>query len=131
MVYESITNDIRVAVEPFYLEDQSIPNEDHYVWAYSVRIENLGPGTVQLLNRYWHIIDAMGRVEEVTGAGVVGEQPRIDPGALFEYTSGAPLKTPSGIMSGKYEMTSGDGSRFDVEIPAFSLDSPHQEIQLN
>lgn len=131
MVYESITNDIRVAVEPFYLEEQSAPNEDHYVWAYSVRIENLGPGRVQLLNRYWHIIDALGRVEEVSGAGVVGEQPTIDPGDQFEYTSGAPLKTPSGIMSGKYEMTDGMGGRFDVEIPAFSLDSPHQEIQLN
>ena len=106
-------------------------DEDYYVWAYQVRIENQGQETVKLLNRYWHITDATGRVEEVRGPGVVGEQPVLGPGEAFEYTSGCPLQAPSGIMVGSYEMTKDDGTRFDVEIPAFSLDSPHQARQVN
>ncbi len=131
MKYEAVTHDIRVAVEPKFLADQSSPQHSHYVWAYSVEIENLGLRPVQLINRYWCITDANGRREEVRGPGVVGEQPLIEPGRRFEYTSGAPLKTPSGIMSGRYEMDDRNGGRFEVEIPAFSLDSPHQTIQLN
>lgn len=129
--YEAVTAEIRVAVEPIYLEDQSAPDESHFVWAYRVTIENRRDEPVQLLNRYWRITDAAGRVEEVRGPGVVGEQPEIPPGEAFGYTSGAPLKTPSGIMMGEYEMLAADGSHFQVEIPAFSLDSPHQQIQLN
>lgn len=131
MHYEAITEDIRVAVEPIYLEDQSVPDDSHFVWAYRVTIENGRDEPVQLLNRYWRITDARGQVEEVRGPGVVGEQPEIQPGQAYGYTSGAPLKTPSGIMMGQYEMKAADGSRFHVEIPAFSLDSPHQQIQLN
>lgn len=131
MQYEAVTGDIRVAVEPVYLEDQSAPEDRHFVWAYRVAIENLGDSPVQLLNRYWRITDATGHVEEVRGLGVVGEQPEIAPGETYGYTSGAPLKTPSGIMMGQYEMLAADGSRFHVEIPAFSLDSPHEQIQLN
>jgi ApaG protein len=86
---------------------------------------------VQLLSRYWHITDSMGRVQEVRGAGVVGEQPTLKPGEFYEYTSGTPLHTPSGIMHGTYEMRTATGERFAVEIPAFSLDSPHQKRQLN
>jgi ApaG protein len=130
-MYSATTQSISVTVKPIYLEEQSSPTDSHYVWAYQVRIENIGSETVQLLNRYWRITDSMGRVQEVRGAGVVGEQPTLEPGESFEYTSGTPLTTPSGIMVGSYEMESTDGRRFAVEIPAFSLDSPHQPVQLN
>ncbi len=130
-MYEEVTDDIKVSVKPIYLEDQSSPSENHYVWAYQVTIQNMGLRTVQLKNRHWRITDALGRMEEVKGAGVVGEQPVLEPGGSFEYTSGTPLTTPSGIMFGTYEMETEDGNAFDVTIPAFSLDSPHQPIQLN
>jgi ApaG protein len=130
-MYHETTEAIRVTVKPVYLEDQSSPIENHFVWAYRVQIENTGSQTVQLLNRHWRITDSMGRHQEVHGAGVVGEQPTLAPGESFEYTSGTPLTTPSGIMVGTYEMERADGHRFNVAIPAFSLDSPHQAIQLN
>ena len=130
-MYRETTEAIRVTVKPVYLEDQSSPVENHFVWAYQVQIENTGSETVQLLNRHWRITDSLGRQQEVRGAGVVGEQPRLAPGESFEYTSGTPLTTPSGIMVGTYEMECADGRRFCVAIPAFSLDSPHQAIQLN
>ena len=130
-MYSTSTRAIKVTVQPFYLEDQSAPEEDHYVWAYHVKIENTGGETVQLRTRHWHITDAEGRVQEVRGPGVVGEQPVLGPGDDFEYTSGTPLQTPSGIMMGSYQMESKNGECFDVQIPAFSLDSPHQPVQLN
>ncbi|WP_044562589.1 Co2+/Mg2+ efflux protein ApaG [Azospirillum sp. B4] len=130
-MYSETTHAIRVSVRPQFLEDQSSPRESHYVWAYTVRIENTGAETVQLRSRHWHITDARGRVQEVRGAGVVGEQPVLSPGQSFEYTSGTPLSTPSGIMVGSYQMERTDGSRFDVRIPAFSLDSPHERGSLN
>ncbi len=130
-MYTETTHDIRVAVQPIYLDEQSSPEDSHYVWAYQVRIENRGRETVQLLNRYWHITDAVGRVQEVRGPGVVGEQPVLAPGEAFEYTSGCPLATPSGIMVGSYEMQRDDGQRFEVSIPAFSLDSPHHSGRVN
>lgn len=130
-MYHETTDAIRVTVKPVYLEDQSSPIDNHFVWAYQVRIENMGHETVQLLNRYWRITDSLGRVQEVRGAGVVGEQPTLKPGDAFEYTSGTPLPTPSGIMVGSYEMASASGRRFSVAIPAFSLDSPHQPVRLH
>lgn len=130
-MYHETTRSIRVTVEPFYLEDQSSPSDNHFVWAYQVRIENMGTDTVRLVNRYWHITDSLGRVQEVRGVGVVGEQPTLKPGESFEYTSGTPLPTPSGIMVGTYEMESASGRRFDVAVPAFSLDSPHEEARLH
>ena len=130
-MYKETTRGITVSVEPSYLEDQSLPDESHYVWKYHVRIENNGPETVQLRNRYWRITDSLGRIQEVRGPGVVGEQPVLKPGYVFEYTSGTPLKTPSGIMAGSYEMENAAGESFDIAIPAFSLDSPHQPIRLN
>lgn len=130
-MYREKTGPICVTVKPIYLEEQSAPADNHYVWAYQVHIENTGSETVQLLNRHWQITDSLGRVQEVRGAGVVGEQPRLGPGESFEYTSGTPLPTPSGIMVGSYEMTTDDGQHFEVAIPAFSLDSPHQPVQLN
>ncbi|WP_374444125.1 Co2+/Mg2+ efflux protein ApaG [Stella sp.] len=130
-MYSETTHAIRVTVKPFYLEDQSSPAENHYVWAYHVKIENTGSEKVQLRTRHWRITDALGRVQEVRGPGVVGEQPVLEPGKSFEYTSGTPLPTPSGIMVGSYQMEGPGGRMFDVRIPAFSLDSPHQPVRLN
>ncbi len=130
-MYSETTRSIKVTVEPFYLEDQSSPVENHYVWAYHVRIENGGRETVQLRSRYWKITDNRGHVQEVRGPGVVGEQPVLRPGESFEYTSGTPLPTPSGIMVGSYRMETNGGESFAVRVPAFSLDSPHQPVRLN
>ena len=130
-MYKQKTREIEVRVIPLYLDDQSQPDEDHYVWAYQVAIENTGGETVQLLSRYWHITDARGRVQEVRGAGVVGEQPMLGPSETFEYTSGTPLATPSGIMVGSYRMETEQGESFDVAIPAFSLDSPYDQGQVH
>jgi ApaG protein len=130
-VYDETTRNIRVAVEPSFLEDQSAPGENRYVWAYRVRIENRGQEAVQLISRYWQITDARGRVQEVRGPGVVGEQPNIDPGDAYEYTSGAPLETPSGFMRGSYQMRGIGGDEFDVNIPLFALDSPYENRQVH
>ncbi len=130
-MYDRTTRGIRIEVEPFYLDDQSTPDQGHFVWAYKVKIENQGPQRVQLLHRYWKITDATGRVKEVRGPGVVGEQPVLAPGESFEYTSGTPLTTPSGFMVGSYEMTTDEGDTFPVDIPAFSLDSPHERVTIN
>ena len=125
--YSRTTRDVRVSVRSFFLADQSQPEDNHYVWDYKVTIENHGPETVQLLRRTWQITDARGRTQHVHGAGVVGEQPLLEPGESFEYTSGTPLDTPSGFMVGAYHMVvPSSGENFDVAIPAFSLDSPHQ-----
>jgi ApaG protein len=126
--YTATTDNIRVSVRSFYLEDQSHPEDGRYVWAYRVRIENQGRRTVQLLRRTWRITDGRGRTQTVRGDGVVGEQPLLEPGESFEYTSGTPLDTPSGFMTGQYHMVIPDsGEAFDVAIPSFSLDSPHQD----
>ena len=124
--YTATTNSMRVSVRSFYLADQSRPDDNHYVWAYRVRIENLGTAPVQLISRTWRIIDSMGRVQTVRGEGVIGQQPVLEPGETFEYTSGTPLDTPSGFMSGQYHMAEpGSGESFDITVPAFSLDSPY------
>src|SRR5258707_11459354 len=130
-MYSQSTRSIRITVEPTYLDDQSAPEEQRFVWAYHIRIENQGPETVRLRSRYWRITDARGKVQEVRGAGVVGEQPVLKPGESFEYTSGTPLPTSSGIMVGSYEMETRGGDSFWVRVPAFSLDSPHQAVRLN
>jgi ApaG protein len=129
--YSQTTKDIKVSVRPIYLDAQSDPDDHHFVWAYHVRIENQSRQTVQLMERYWHITDALGRVQEVRGPGVVGEQPVLRPGQVFEYTSGTPLPTPSGIMSGHYGMKDEGGGAFDIGIPAFSLDMPNEKPSLN
>jgi ApaG protein len=125
-MYTQTTRSIKVTVMPMYLDAQSDPAEHHYVWAYTIRLENLGDEQVQLMNRYWRITDANGAVQEVRGPGVVGEQPVLEAGDTYQYTSGAALKTPSGIMGGHYEMVTADKTIFLVEIPIFSLDSPEQ-----
>jgi ApaG protein len=125
VIYEATTNDITVKVVPNFLEEDSAPLRDYYFWAYTVDILNVGKQRVQLLARHWQITDMQGRTQEVRGAGVVGEQPTLDPGENFRYTSGVPLRTPSGLMLGWYTMETEDGETFEVEIPAFSLDSPY------
>ena len=130
-MYEATTSNIRITVKPQFLEGHSRPDEGHFVWAYTIKIENLGQETVTLRTRYWKITDARGRVQEVRGAGVVGEQPTLAPGQSFEYTSGAPLPTPSGFMTGAYQMQTSDGRLFNVDIPTFSLDSPHASRQMH
>ena len=129
--YAKTTRAITVSVEPTFLADQSAPDENRYVWAYHVRIENNSNRTVQLLTRYWRITDSRGHVHEVRGEGVVGKQPKLAPGGSFEYTSGTPLSTPSGIMAGTYQMEAEGGERFEIEVPAFSLDSPHQPARMH
>jgi ApaG protein len=130
-MYRTVTRKIAVRVEPFYLDDRSEPAENRYVWAYRVTIDNQSEDFVQLLSRYWLITDAAGRVEEVRGAGVVGEQPELNPGDSYQYTSGCPLKTPSGIMTGHYTMRNERGETFDIAIPAFSLDIPDRTRTVN
>lgn len=122
--YESVTEGVRVRVLPEYDEDQSEPDEAYYFWTYTVEILNERATAVQLKSRVWQITDALGHVEEVRGPGVVGQTPTIEAGQSFSYTSGCPLSTPSGIMVGSYQLLDDKGNLFDVEIPAFSLDSP-------
>ncbi|MEL6735121.1 MAG: Co2+/Mg2+ efflux protein ApaG [Pseudomonadota bacterium] len=124
MAYEAVTSDIRVRVQPHYLEDQSDPALPRYVWAYEVEITNMGDKTVQLRERSWIILDANGKKEHVHGPGVVGEQPILNPGDTFRYSSGCPLATPSGFMNGVYHMVDEAGDPFDIDVPPFSLDLP-------
>ncbi|MBV9783532.1 MAG: Co2+/Mg2+ efflux protein ApaG [Acidisphaera sp.] len=125
--YSRTTHGIRVSVRSFYLEDQSQPDDSQFFWAYKVKIENRGREPVQLMRRTWHITNARGHTQRVHGPGVLGEQPLLEPGEAFEYTSGTPLDTPSGFMTGAYHMVvPASGESFDVAIPTFSLDSPHQ-----
>ena len=125
-MFRRVTREITVSVEPAYLADQSAPDNSHFFWAYTVLIENGGADTVQLRARYWRIIDANGRTIEVRGAGVIGQQPILRPGESFEYKSGTPLETPSGMMLGAYQMQTASGETFQVDIPLFPLDSPHE-----
>ena len=130
-MYTKTTKKISITVNPYYLEDQSEPDDQHYVWAYQVTINNQGEERVQLKNRYWKIIDSNGEKQEVRGEGVVGEQPILNPGEQYEYTSGTPLTTPSGFMEGYYEMETKNGFIFEASIPLFSLDSPFTSTKLN
>jgi ApaG protein len=130
-MYSLSTKDVEITVEPEYLAERSEPDQGRYFWAYTIEIGNQSQRTVQLVSRHWIIVDANGRREEVRGAGVVGEQPILRPGETFRYTSGCPLTTPSGIMSGTYRMVDEDGRSFDVVIPTFSLDSPHMPRVVN
>ncbi|QQS11437.1 MAG: Co2+/Mg2+ efflux protein ApaG [Rhodospirillales bacterium] len=130
-MYTEETRSIRVTVRPTYLADQSDPDAGRWVWAYQVRIENVGEDTVQLVSRHWKITNARGKLEEVRGPGVIGKTPVIQPNESFEYTSGCPLDTPSGFMTGTYQMVSDGGDRFDIRIPTFSLDLPEPRRSVN
>ena len=129
--YSAETEGVVVRVRPSYLAGQSDPAESRWVWAYQVEIVNLSGGPVQLVARRWTITDALGRVEEVRGPGVVGEQPVIEPGDSYAYASGCPLTTPSGSMVGAYFMQDAEGRMFEAAIPAFSLDVPDARRVLN
>jgi ApaG protein len=130
-MYRAVTRSIQVDVTPDFIADRSSPKNSYYFWAYTIAILNHGDETVQLKTRHWRITDATGRVQEVRGAGVVGKEPVIKPGESYEYTSGVPLPTPSGFMAGTYGMVGPDGERFDIEIPAFSLDAPNVARVIN
>jgi ApaG protein len=130
-MYRATTRGVAVTVEPAYSPERSSPEEGAYFWTYTILIENQGSDTVQLVNRHWQIVDALGKRFEVKGPGVVGEQPVLAPGDSFRYTSGVPLDTPSGMMSGTYGMRTQNGKTFLAEVPAFSLDSPHGRVSIN
>jgi ApaG protein len=119
-----VSHKIRVDVQTSYLDEQSDPDERRYVFSYTITIRNEGRVPARLLTRHWVITDANGKVQEVRGDGVVGEQPHLQPGQGFRYSSGAVLETPLGFMQGSYEMLGDDGRRFDAPIPAFRLAMP-------
>ncbi|WP_353276039.1 Co2+/Mg2+ efflux protein ApaG [Wolbachia endosymbiont (group A) of Pipizella viduata] len=124
--YTLTTNFVEVTVLPIYIEEQSIPYENCYIWMYNVKIKNKSQSTIQLLSRHWQIIDYKGKINEIGGVGVIGEQPVIKSGEVFKYTSGTYLNAPSGIMQGKYEFLNEESIKiFEVMIPPFSLDSPY------
>jgi ApaG protein len=131
LMYRAMTRQIEVTVEPNFLPERSSVDKCQYFWSYTIAIINTGEETVQLRARHWIITDASGRRQEVRGDGVVGEQPVLAPGQRFEYTSGVPLQTPSGFMTGHYQMESESGERFEIEVPTFSLDSPESKRTLN
>ena len=129
--YRAVTRQIEVKVIPRFLPERSSPENGYFFWAYTITLTNLSGDTVQLKTRHWRITDALGRLQEVRGAGVVGEEPVLKPGDNYEYTSGVPLPTASGFMSGTYGMVSATGESFDIDIPAFSLDSPEAKRTIN
>jgi ApaG protein len=130
-MYRAVTRQIEVTVEPNFLPEKSSAEDGQFFWSYTVVITNSGGETVQLKTRQWIITDAAGRQQRVRGDGVIGEQPVLAPGERFEYTSGVPLATASGFMAGSYEMENEAGERFEIEVPAFSLDSPIGKRVLN
>jgi ApaG protein len=130
-MYRTVTRNIEVVVTPRFVADRSSPENSYFFWAYTISITNKGAETVQLKTRHWRITDAHGRRQEVRGAGVVGEEPVLKAGESFEYTSGVPLQTPSGFMTGTYGMVTAGGELFDIEIPAFSLDSGDGKRTIN
>ena len=130
-MYRAVTRNIEVTVTPRFLADRSSPDNGYFFWAYTIAITNTGSETVQLRTRHWRITDALGRLQEVKGPDVVGEEPVLKPGQSFEYTSGVPLPTPSGFMTGTYGMQTETGGGFDVEIPTFSLDCSYGEQTIN
>jgi ApaG protein len=130
-MYEKTTRSITVFVEPQFLENQSKPDEGQFVWSYTIVVRNTGQETVKLLTRHWIITDAIGGKQDVRGDGVIGEQPVLKPGTQFQYTSGCPLNTSSGVMEGSYGMINEKGEHFEIAIPAFSLDSPHDKHSVN
>jgi ApaG protein len=130
-MYRAVTRNIEVVVTPRFVAERSSPENNYFFWAYAIAITNNGADTVQLKTRHWRITDATGRRQEVRGAGVVGEEPVLKAGETFEYTSGVPLPTPSGFMVGTYGMVSASGEHFDVDVPAFSLDSAETKRTLN
>ena len=129
--YRAVTRQIEVKATPQFLAEKSSPENGYFFWAYTITLSNRGQETVQLKTRHWRITDAQGRLKEVRGPGVVGEEPVLRPGERFEYTSGVPLPTPSGFMAGSYGMVTAGGEPFNIEVPAFSLDIPQKARTIN
>ena len=130
-MYRAVTRQIEVTVEPNFIPERSVVDRGQYFWSYTIVITNTGAETVQLRSRHWIITDATGHKQEVRGEGVVGEQPVLAPGERFEYTSGVPLPTASGFMTGRYQMVTARGERFEIDVPTFSLDCPAGKRVLN
>jgi ApaG protein len=130
-MYRAVTRQIEVTVEPNFMPERSSVENSRYFWSYTIVITNAGDQTVQLRTRHWIITDASGQRQEVRGEGVVGEQPVLAPGERFEYTSGVPLSTASGFMTGRYQMVTESGERFEIDVPTFSLDCPDRSRVLN
>jgi ApaG protein len=130
-MYRAVTRRIEVTVTPRFLSERSSAANNYFFWAYTIDITNLGAETVQLKTRHWRITDATGKLQEVRGPGVVGEEPVLKPGESYEYTSGVPLPTPSGFMVGSYGMVTDTGEHFDIDVPAFSLDCSYAERTIN
>jgi ApaG protein len=122
--YRETTNYISVSVSPEYLHQQSEPSDNHFTWAYHVHIENSGSTSIQVLARHWKVTDIKGQSHEIVGDGLVGKQPVLKSGEVFRYSSGTPLSTPSGFMSGSFLLISEGGELFNALVPSFSLDSP-------
>ena len=131
VAYEAETDGIVVRVKPAFLEEESSPEQHRFIWAYHVEIENRGSRTFQLMTRHWRITDREGRVQEVNGSGVVGQNPVLAPGETFEYTSGCPLSEPSGVMQGTYRLEDEEGGMLEARIPLFTLDSPYDNRAAN
>jgi ApaG protein len=130
-MYQTVTREIEVKVTPRFMPERSSQEKGYFFWAYTIEITNHGRETVQLKTRHWRITDAFGRLQEVKGAGVVGEEPVLEPGDSYEYTSGVPLQTSSGFMTGTYGMITDAGDQFDIAIPTFSLDSSEGQRTIN
>jgi ApaG protein len=129
--YEAETNNVCIRVRPAFVEEESSPEDDRFLWAYHVEIENRSRRTLQLMTRHWRITDSDGRIQHVDGAGVIGKQPVLRPGARFEYSSGCPLSTPSGMMQGAYRFEDETGASVEATIPLFALDSPYDDRRPN
>ena len=130
-MYRAVTRQIEVTVEPNFMPERSVVDKGQYFWSYTIAITNFGSETVQLRTRHWIITDATGRKQEIRGEGVIGEQPVLAPGERHRYTSGVPLPTASGFMTGSYQMVSESGEKFEIDVPTFSLDSPDSKRVLN
>ena len=130
-MYRAVTRQIEVTVEPNFMPERSAVDKGQYFWSYTIVITNSGNETVQLRSRHWIITDATGRKQEIRGEGVIGEQPVLAPGERHQYTSGVPLPTASGIMTGRYQMVTESGEQFEIEVPTFSLDSPESKRKPN
>lgn len=130
-LYEQRTENVIVRVEPEFLAEQSNPSDSRYIWAYTVEIDNQSGRDLTVVERFWQIADSRGQVHEVRGSGVVGERPVVKSGETFRYTSGAPLTAPSGMMRGSYTVKDDEGESFDIVVPTFLLDSPHEALVLN
>jgi ApaG protein len=130
-MYRAVTRKIEVTVEPTFLPGRSSVEKREYYWSYTIVITNTGAETVQLQSRHWIITDATGGKQDIQGRGVIGQEPVLAPGERFEYTRYVPLRTPSGFMTGRYQMVNASGERFEIDVPTFSLDSPDNTRVLN